>query len=285
MCNMVNSIKVARGQIYKSATRQKNIIIFILLGMYLYELCEQFADFSRAVQVKPTPFAIIYIINDYRCQILIMACVVVLFCDAPFHDESHYFIISRVGIRTWDIGQILYIGTAGIIYVLFLVGISVLPFLFYCDWTNEWGKVWRTMATRDVSEVYHGGIEVSPWILDSYSPIEALIVTMLFEWLCVCFIGLVIYFFNNVTEKSFGNFVAAFIVLLDILASNEFAYYAIKLSPITVAQIDMQCQCKDIGLDITYASVFFGISLVILIFFSAHSGLIKRWIWVKRRRI
>ena len=66
----------------------------------------------------------------------------------------------------------------------------------------------------------------------------ALLISVLLEWWCVSWIGLLIYFFNKLTGKAIGTCMGAFCVLLDICISNDWMAWANRFSPITLAQLN-----------------------------------------------
>lgn len=66
----------------------------------------------------------------------------------------------------------------------------------------------------------------------------ALLISVLLEWWCVSWIGLLIYFFNKLTGKAIRTCMGAFCVLLDICISNDWMAWANRFSPITLAQLN-----------------------------------------------
>ena len=57
------------------------------------------------MHIDATPFAFVFLINNYRIQFVIAAYAVILFCNAPFEDESYQYMISRAGKLSWGLGQ------------------------------------------------------------------------------------------------------------------------------------------------------------------------------------
>ena len=80
-----------------------NLIIVVL---YVIESLSAVSTFSQSVHINVTPFAFVFLINNYRIQFVIAACAVILFCNAPFEEESYQYMIFRAGKLSWGLGQI-----------------------------------------------------------------------------------------------------------------------------------------------------------------------------------
>ncbi len=62
--------------------------VLIIVMLYVMERLSAVLTFSRAMQIDATPFAFVFLVNNYRIQFVIAASAVILFCNAPFEDES-----------------------------------------------------------------------------------------------------------------------------------------------------------------------------------------------------
>ena len=67
---------------------------------------------------------------------------------------------------------------------------------------------------------------------------EVLFASILLEWACAAWLGLLIYFLNKLTKSPAGTITGAFAVLLDICIANDWMNWANRFSPITLAQIN-----------------------------------------------
>ena len=72
-------------------------LIFILIAIFVFSNLQGVLDFSRDVGIPATPWAFPHIASDFICQLVIMAGVVALFCDAPFNSEIQKYILPRAG--------------------------------------------------------------------------------------------------------------------------------------------------------------------------------------------
>ena len=60
--------------------------VLMIVVLYVMESLSAVSTFSQSVHIDATPFAFVFLINNYRIQFVIAACAVILFCNAPFDD-------------------------------------------------------------------------------------------------------------------------------------------------------------------------------------------------------
>lgn len=70
------------------------IAIFVAM-IYVMESLTNIASFSSIVNVKVTPYAFVFVINNYRVQFIIAACAIIIFGNAPY-EMRHIGIWSHV---------------------------------------------------------------------------------------------------------------------------------------------------------------------------------------------
>ncbi len=62
------------------------------------------ASFSSIVNVKVTPYAFVFVINNYRVQFIIAACAIIIFGNAPYENETYRYMVHtfrKNGMGTW----------------------------------------------------------------------------------------------------------------------------------------------------------------------------------------
>lgn len=265
MGHFMKANKVSR---YNMRMMKENIRIpFILLitVLYVLEILSAVLTFSRSVHIDVTPFAFVFLINNYRIQFIIAACAVILFCNAPFEDESYQYMISRAGKLSWGLGQIFYIIKMSILYIGCLVAATIVPFLGHITWSNEWGKIWGTLGKTNAGAEFGVELSISQNIIREYEPVDALIISILLEFSCILCIGLIIYFGNKMTGKSVGTVIGALIAVLDICVSNDWLDWAYGFSPVSLAQLELfNGYASKWGINLAYAEKFFLISILSL---------------------
>ncbi len=257
--------KVSR---YNMRILWKNVripFILIIVVLYVMESLSAVLTFSQSVQIDATPFAFVFLINNYRIQFVIAACAVILFCNAPFEDESYQYMISRAGKLSWGLGQIFYILKTSILYTACLAAAAIIPFLGHITWSNEWGKIWGTLGKTNAGAEFGVELSVSQNIIRQYEPVDALVISILLEFSCILCIGLIIYFGNKMTAKSVGTFIGALIAVLDICVSNDWLDWAYGFSPVSLTQLELfNGFAPKWGINLAYAEKFFMIAIISL---------------------
>lgn len=261
--------------------------VLMIVVLYVMESLSAVFAFSRSVQIDVAPFAFVFLINTDGVQFIIAACAVILFCNAPFEDESYQYMISRAGKLSWGLGQVFYIVKISILYMGCLVAATIMPFLGHINWANEWGKIWGTLGKTNAGAEFGVKLSVSQNIIRQYEPVDALIISILLEFSCVLCIGLLIYFGNKMTGKSVGTFLGAWIAVLDICVSNDWMDWAYGFSPVSLAQLGLfHGFAPKWGINLAYAEKFFMIAIVSLSALCMASNYRERAInRIGRRRI
>lgn len=252
-------------QMKQEFTTPRIPLLFLLTSAYIFATVQPVSDFSRDVQEAATIWSFPHITNDYVCQLVIMAIVVILFCDAPFRSSAHWYVLQRTGNAAWAIGMCLYIATISFLYVLLIMLVGILALFPNIQFGAGWGRIWGTLARTNAGNQFHIQLAVKDYIIGAFQPMEATAICFLLEWACCTWLGLLSYCLNSFTGTNAGSLVATGFVLLDIAVYNTWSYAYFRISPVTLAQLSQLASKRSIyGVDLTYAAIFFAISIFIL---------------------
>lgn len=261
--------KANRISRYNMRTLNENkriLAMMIIVFLFIVQNLSDVLLFSKSVNISVTPYAFVFMVNDYICQFIIIAGSVVLFSNAPFEDEGHLYMLSRAGRISWVFGQILYIFKMSILYMCFLFVATVVPFIGHTRFSTEWGKIWGTLAKTDAGCQFGLDFDVSEFIVSRYTPMNALIISMLLEWTCIMWIGLLIYFGNKSTNKYFGTIAGVFFTLLDVCIANDWMDFMYGFSPVSLAQIKTYSgYVLKYNIDLSYGVKFFVFGIIVLL--------------------
>ena len=144
-----------------------------------------------------------------------------LFSDAPFRDAFSQFLEVRVGKRNWIRGQVLYILEASAVYALFYLAVSVLAILPRIYVTSDWGELIRYLAYGGDAQAVEGsfdvvisGISFYEGILEAFTPLEAMALSLLLIFLVSSFLGLLIFACQILAGRGAGVVAAGFFTFL-----------------------------------------------------------------------
>lgn len=265
---MVYFIKALRISIYnfkKTISSIRVLTVLLIVAGFILQNLEAVLNFSNLVGVRITPYAFPHLTNDYICQLVIMAGVIFIFSNAPYEDDGYFYMLSRSGKLSWALGQIFYSISISLIYILFLLLVSVLPLVGNMDIGCEWGKIWGTLAKTDAGIQVGLLFNVSEYMVSHYSALFALMISVILEWCCASWLGLLIYLLNKLTSKAIGTCTGALCVLFDICISNDWMAWANRFSPITLAQINTYSGINlKYHITLKYGILFFIIGILVL---------------------
>lgn len=222
----------------------KNYVIVILLFIMIFQYTRGIYAMSQLTGERITPWLFTFLFCDYYVamgvlKIFIFFGVVLLFCDAPFRDNTIIYLISRSNRLIWLVGDLIYIVLASVIYIGNIFVINMICFLPRITFLKDWGKVIGTLAYTDAQMQYASTLVVSPLILDQYSYWEATLLTFVLSSLGCIFLGVLIYTINTLSN-SYGKGIACavfFILLSPAVNYLEKPFFSF-ISPMTWVSIE-----------------------------------------------
>lgn len=167
--------------------------------------------------------------------------VVLMFCNAPFVDKNQTFVMTRTTRVKWLCGQILYIIIAAAVYYLFVFFLSIISTIFIAELSFDWGGTFYSLAYGGISMPENVmKVEVPKIIVEYFTPIQACYFTFLLSCLGAVFLGMIIFFFNLVTQnRNIGIVVSFAFVVWSFMVKDTFGLGRYrKLSPISWNTLD-----------------------------------------------
>lgn len=168
---------------------------FLLAGVISFLLTEKVMNFS--LDHKTTlqlfePFVWVY--GDGESILLCALAAILLFADMPFLDGAVPYYLIRIKVRTWVLGQILYIIAATFLYTLFTLLITCL----FCSKNAFIGNMWSPTAALLGYSEYGEKIAV-PAMLKTFElskPLQCMITIFLLMLLYVLLSVLIMFIFT-----------------------------------------------------------------------------------------
>ena len=267
MDSICKSIRVFCYQLKRELLTVRTKLLFLMVGIFIYSNIEPIVNFSKAVNIKVTPWAFSHLVNDFTCQPVFMIGLIFLLSNAPFRSDTYRYIVARSGKVEWEIGNLLYIFTMTFLYTSFMFLVSVISLGTRISISSNWGKIWGTLAKTDAGMQFSVKFIINDFIIGTYKPLLATLYSFILEWMCFLWLGYLIYLFNLFAKRAVGVIVAGVFILLDIMIYNSWVESAYLISPVTLAQLSTFTKGNlKYGLTLEYAFVFFltGIMLFII---------------------
>jgi len=273
MNNIKICFSIATNNIRKWSANPRIYVLLILMVMFSCHYVSPYVSVAKTLGYRVTPWIFPHMVNYFILQRFIMLGLVLLFCDAPFMDNTQPYVIIRSKKTTWAIGQIIYIALATAIYLITLICLCLIILLPTMYFSDGWGKILTTLANSNAGSKF--GINyISYNIISSFNPIQAMIFSLILEWLVGILLGLVMFATNMYFKRGVGAIVAIAIVMFDSFVGAGSVYVS-KLSPVSFPRLGI---IDSSGISSkpspAYICMFFIISIAVLIFMSIRS--IKR---------
>lgn len=230
-------------------------LVFLLLAVFLFYSTAGTRALTATQNMGITPWLFPFILSFPLNIIIFYLALILLFCDAPFFDEQFPYLCMRSGRKVWVMGQILYLITASLIYVVAAYLLSILFCLPNLGFSQDWGKILRMMTmpmSNQFTKDYLTGIMQNPAqcanVMAQYAPLQATLLSMLLMWLNGVFLGLLMFTVNLRARQGVGALAAAFFVCLDFFAllfsdahgfEANLIYYFSPVSWVNLANLQM----------------------------------------------
>lgn len=226
---------VCRQDFRRWASNPRIYVIAILLALFINSLTRPIANLCYSVKIAISPWVFPFITGDFNILPILMFGVVLLFCDAPFLDNSQPYIIARCGKKAWLAGQFLYIFFATVVYFLYVILLTIVNLLPVMRWQTGWGKIISTLCMTDAGRQFQT-MTFRQEIFQYYTPLQAMGLSFLMAVLVGTFLGLLIFTINLKLSRIIGAIIAsAPALLVDTIFFNEF--YFIYYSPVAWASL------------------------------------------------
>lgn len=218
---------------FRKWTRNPRIFItFFLFYCHVFDVISPFNKAAEILETSNTPWFFPFFSSNSFSGMYILLGFVLLFCDAPFIDKHQPYIIIRIGKLKWLLGQFLYIVIASFLFLLSLQFFIILALLPKISFTTEWGSLLYTISQTSV-EGFLPIVGVSFSVIETYSAIEATLLSFLIVWLEGIFIGSLLFFLNIQFKRIIGTSVGCFYAISFFMIKMTFQNNPIlwKISP------------------------------------------------------
>ena len=276
------SIQVCIYQFHNRFLTTKTGVVYALLMVIVSFHLRPVADFCIDKSISVTPWVFPFLSSDYMLQIFLVAGAVLLVADAPFKGENRMYLLYRTGNIAWQMGTIFYVALVSVIYVFSIWGIALLSLADVVHLSWEWGRILGTLMQQPMTAVEYGIPIVFNYTIYQYTPLEAMVYSLLLEMGCILFIGLVVYIGNDFLKHRMGVLLAFVYLFLDVMIFNVMPRDVYRLSPLSVCQLGyFNGDMARVGITLEYAWIFFGGSIFLFCAIILLVGNWKRvWLWL-----
>lgn len=211
----------------------KTICVFLLAFGYLFMRIDPVNNFIKYAGVNCSPWIFPFITSDKQSVLFLMVCFILLICDVPSLSTYQTNIVVRIGKTSWILGQISYIIVAAFIYWTSIFIFSIIASFPNVNFTLSWGKILLTLAQTDAGSRFNILLPISYKIINTFSPVEATLLSLLTSCLVSVLLALIVILFNMSYSKYFGILIACLLTLMQYFAYDSNGYFVYNISPVS----------------------------------------------------
>lgn len=140
--------------------------------------------------------------------------IIYIHSDIPFMQYHNMYQMIRTGRTRWAIGHAVGIFVRSFVAVVLTVVCSILPILTHLEWTNEWGKVLKTLALQERGMDYPFQYIIYYEIMNEYTPLQLMCLTIIIITLVSALLGMLMFVLSLYINRTLA---VAFDVLLCLM--------------------------------------------------------------------
>lgn len=244
--------------------RQSRIyVVWGVLTLYLYSLLTPLRELAGIVGNENTIWVFAALINDYIFPYLMLSLVIILFCNAPFYDQMSMYVIGRSGKLLWVIAMLLFLFLSSGLFIGMVLVSIMFCFAGTMQFTLGWGECLRLQAYGELPENLTARFYVNGSLLSGYSPMEAMVLTVLLCWLVIFMLLLIVFIGNYIFNEFAGAGISLGLVLLDLTIVNLLGNQWYKVSPASFMKLTVLTSFH-VNPTILYAFKALGICILVL---------------------
>lgn len=241
MRSVKSVFSIAAQNFRKWTTDYRIWVIAALLVVMTFIFADDVRRYAAALGSDVSIWTFPFLYVERYMRLVFTLPVVLMFCNAPFVDKNQTFVMTRTTRVKWLCGQILYIIIAAAVYYLFIFLLSIISTIFIAEISPDWGGTFYSIANGGV-EIPEGGsrVEIPKIIVEYFTPVQACFFTFLLSWLGAVFLGIIIFFFNLLTQsRNIGIVVSFAFVVWSFMVKDTFGLGRYrKLSPLSWNTLD-----------------------------------------------
>ena len=218
-CRTVWSVMGMNFRRWKSDVRIWLILGFV--GMLLIKELRGITAYGLEHEAECTAYLFPFLFADSiisvgTMKVMLFLGGILLLCDAPFIYSNTPYVIMRSRREKWWISECLYIFTTVLLYMLFIMLVSMLAVLPVAVFGQEWGNAVfdfqngnGTMGAGEIKRAYEIFVIMPRDTVGYLYPLGAHLYTFVTATAALFLLGLLQYVVNLLTKSMFWGFAAA----------------------------------------------------------------------------
>lgn len=222
MNKVISVLKIGIKDTVFGLVSLKGCIVLLALFFFNYVETQPIVEFAAQTQLPIVPVTMPFIFYNLYFQLMFGLITIFLFSDVPFFVKENQYVIQRTGRRRWVFSKLVQIISTAVIFMVAEVIVSILVCGKNIEWSNQWGKIWRTLSLSETTDVVY----VPRNVLIQFTPIEAMTRVIIMGVFVVSFIGMFMFFISLITSNLVAVVGTGIISVLPYVAANSAYYYS-----------------------------------------------------------
>jgi hypothetical protein len=194
-----------------------------------------FNDMGRDIRMNAeqlglasTPYLYPLYLQNWSYGMFVIFGIIVWMSDFPDNDSSRVFVLARMGRKQWVWARILYLFSFALVFQMICLFTSVIVLLPHVSMSTQWGDV-LTNYVQTINGGYAaaGASASAENVVQEYSPVQAMLLSMLLTYLLSVMLGLFIYLVNGISKTKLGVILAMGVTIMNMLVDSlrELGYH------------------------------------------------------------
>lgn len=210
---------------FREEQHNKRVIMGFILGIALFGYwLNLFLQYALDVR-EPVNILEAFIVVDHHHKSILFLVIgwLLIISDAPFIKRNTYLSLYRSSRKKWNAAMLQYIMIQAFLYVACIAVVSVAVSSLYGFWGNMWSSPVYHLA-MDTGN--HLGVKYNisfPWvnIMQTMTVPQAFMITFVFLFLYLVFIGFLLYVCNLLLKEIYGILIVFSIQISGYLLQQE----------------------------------------------------------------
>ncbi len=217
----MKSVRLLQLSLIKLFTKARFWIGVVFIFLYIRPMLTDLSTYCAENDIKTSAYILPHLLSPAILLSIFGFVIVLLFSDAPFTEEDEIYKLSRSGRPLWLISKMLYILATSIIFFITMFIITLIFLFPNFSFANVWGDVLNVFKEPIVMlDLGLTPMPINSIIIDSYSPIQALLYSGMFFIFASFTTGTIMFVVNLYTNRVIGSSVGIFFVFFDYFVRN-----------------------------------------------------------------
>ena len=145
-----------------------------------------------------------------------------VYTNTPFSQRSQMYVLMRQGKMEWVLTKIVRIWLTAFFLIMIEVCLSIFLLFPRIEWTEEWGKIYYSLALTNAADDYGVFLNFSYEMINLGSPIKIMGISLLVMFVVTGLIGTVMFAISLAINRLTAAFVGTVLAIFTVVLQNVY---------------------------------------------------------------